>query len=212
MLAVALAALLPAGCAPTARPAPVRPAARPIAAEAVPTARPSVGEPASVAGPVPVGGPVSLAPRSAGPAARVPVRSIPAATRQLIVVQSDGYGATTATVETFRQAGLVPGDWWDDNPASPGYNRFVHGTGPGAGSEALWQVSPQYTYFAVIGYNLPARPGRGSAIFLHVVHPGYATDGCVSLPVADLLRVLRWLDPAAEPRIVMAPRQALGRY
>ena len=88
----------------------------------------------------------------------------------------------------------------------------MHGTGPGAGSEALWQVSPQYTYFAVIGYNLPARPGRGSAIFLHVVHPGYATDGCVSLPVADLLRVLRWLDPAAEPRIVMAPRQALGRY
>src|SRR5438552_9907845 len=103
MLAVALAALLPAGCAPAARPAPVRPAARPIAAEAVPTARPSVGGPASV------GGPVSLASRSAGPAARVPVRSIPAATRQLIVVQSDGYRATTATVETFRHAGLVPG-------------------------------------------------------------------------------------------------------
>ena len=73
-------------------------------------------------------------------------------------------------------------------------------------------MSPQYTYLAVIGYNMPARPGRGSGIFLHEVYPGYATAGCVSLPEADLLRVLRWLDPAASPRIVMAPRQVLARY
>jgi L,D-peptidoglycan transpeptidase YkuD (ErfK/YbiS/YcfS/YnhG family) len=29
------------------------------------------------------------------------------------------------------------------------------------------------------------------------------TIGCVSLPVSDLVNVLRWLDPAQEPRIVM---------
>jgi L,D-peptidoglycan transpeptidase YkuD (ErfK/YbiS/YcfS/YnhG family) len=45
-------------------------------------------------------------------------------------------------------------------------------------------------------------PGAGSAIFLHV-STGGATAGCVSLPSASLLAVLRWLDPAQQPRIVM---------
>ena len=59
-------------------------------------------------------------------------------------------------------------------PGSPTYNTFRHvacGARPpfGGGSEALWRISPQYRYFAVIEYNAhPVVPGRGSAIFLHV--------------------------------------------
>ncbi len=199
------------------------------------------------------------------------LRTLPAATRQVIVVRSDGYAATTAVLETFarvdghwqpalgpmgsrigtggftdhkvegdlatptgvygigatmygiapdpgvryRYHRLVPGDYWNENPRSPGYNGFVHGADPGGGSEPLWMVRPQYTYLAVITYNIPVRPAdppRGSAIFLHVVHPGQATAGCVSLPEGDLVRVLRWLDPAAAPRIVLAPRQVIDRY
>ncbi len=106
---------------------------------------------------------------------------------------------------------LVPGDYWNENSDSPGYNTFVHGSDPGGPSEALWEITPQYTHFAVIRYNMPATPGRGSGIFLHQSGAG-ATLGCVSLAHANLVAVLRWLDPAAAPRVVMAPVSALGRY
>jgi L,D-peptidoglycan transpeptidase YkuD (ErfK/YbiS/YcfS/YnhG family) len=100
---------------------------------------------------------------------------------------------------------LVCGDWWDEDPASPGYNTFRHvacGARPsfGGNSEALWRVAPQYRYFAVIEYNVqPVVPGRGSAIFLHVAVG--ATAGCVSLPETELVRLLRWLRPPARPAI-----------
>jgi L,D-peptidoglycan transpeptidase YkuD (ErfK/YbiS/YcfS/YnhG family) len=99
---------------------------------------------------------------------------------------------------------LVCGDWWDEDVRSPAYNTFRHvacGTRPsfGGDSEALWRIAPQYRYFAVIEYNTgPAVPGRGSAIFLHV-SAGRPTAGCVSLPEAQLVQVLRWLRPAARP-------------
>ena len=100
---------------------------------------------------------------------------------------------------------LVCGDWWDEDPDSSTYNTFRHvacGGRPafGGGSEALWTISPQYRYFAVIEYNAsPVTPGRGSAIFLHVAVG--ATAGCVSLPESRLLLVLRWLRPADRPLI-----------
>ena len=101
---------------------------------------------------------------------------------------------------------LVCGDWWDEDPGSPTYNRFRHvacGTQPsfGGSSEALWRITPQYRYFAVIDYNAsPVVPGRGSAVFMHV-STGRPTAGCVSLPEETLLRVLRWLRPGALVRL-----------
>jgi L,D-peptidoglycan transpeptidase YkuD (ErfK/YbiS/YcfS/YnhG family) len=106
---------------------------------------------------------------------------------------------------------LVQGDYWDENVSSPTYNTFVHGSDPGGASEALWQSPTAYSYFAFINYNVPAVPGEGSGIFLHQSLNRY-TAGCVALPRDDLLRVLRWLDPAANPRIVMAPDSVLSRY
>jgi len=100
---------------------------------------------------------------------------------------------------------LACGDWWNEDPGSPGYNRFRHvpcGTMPafGGASEALWRIVPQYRYFAVIRYNdAPVVPGRGSAIFLHVA--AGATAGCVSLPERKLVRLLRLLRPSARPAI-----------
>jgi len=56
----------------------------------------------------------------------------------------------------------------------------------------------------------PADVRRGSAIFLHVNGRG-STAGCISLSRADMLTILRWLDPARRPRIVMAPLAEIGR-
>ena len=103
---------------------------------------------------------------------------------------------------------LVCGDWWDEDPRSATYNRFRHvrcGARPpfGGGSEALWRATTAYRHFAVVRYNdVPAVPGRGSAIFLHA-DTGRATNGCVSFPLGRLRTVLRWLRPASAPRIVI---------
>jgi len=115
------------------------------------------------------------------------------------------YGIAPDPGVRLRYHRLVCGDWWDEDPASPAYNTFRHvacGARPsfGGASEALWRISPQYRYFVVIEYN--ARPivaGRGSAIFLHVAVG--ATAGCVSLPEAELVQMLRWLRPSAHPLI-----------
>jgi L,D-peptidoglycan transpeptidase YkuD (ErfK/YbiS/YcfS/YnhG family) len=45
-------------------------------------------------------------------------------------------------------------------------------------------------------------PGFGSAVFLHI-NIGVPMAGCVTLPVGELLEILRWLNPAALPRIAM---------
>jgi L,D-peptidoglycan transpeptidase YkuD (ErfK/YbiS/YcfS/YnhG family) len=101
---------------------------------------------------------------------------------------------------------LVCGDWWDEDVHSPTYNTFQHvacGTQTpfGRDSEALWRIAPQYRYFAVIEYNAaPVTRDRGSAIFLHV-SAGRPTAGCVSLPEAQLVRLLRWLQPSAHPLV-----------
>jgi L,D-peptidoglycan transpeptidase YkuD (ErfK/YbiS/YcfS/YnhG family) len=115
------------------------------------------------------------------------------------------YGIAANPGVRFRYHRLVCGDWWDEDPTSPAYNTFQHvacGSTPSfrGGSEALWRISPQYRYFAVIRYN--ARPivrGRGSAIFLHVAVG--ATAGCVSLPEGQLVQLLRWLKPSERPVI-----------
>ena len=93
-------------------------------------------------------------------------------------------------------------DVWDDDPSSPLYNEWVDDrhANPGAAPEPM-DVSA-YDFGAVIAYNTARTPGRGSAIFLHI-NIGTPTAGCVTLPVGELLEILRWLNPADSPRITM---------
>lgn len=62
-----------------------------------------------------------------------------------------------------------------------------------------------YDYGAVIGSNTARTPGLGNGIFRHV-NLGIATAGCVTPPARALLAVLRWLDRARSPRIIMGIR------
>jgi L,D-peptidoglycan transpeptidase YkuD (ErfK/YbiS/YcfS/YnhG family) len=112
---------------------------------------------------------------------------------------------------------LTCGDWWDEDPASPDYNTFQHvscGTPPpfGGDSEALWTETNAYPSFVVVEYNTyEPVPYAGSAIFVHA-DIGTATTGCVSIPLADLDQLLRWLDPAASPEIVLGPASELPAF
>ena len=115
------------------------------------------------------------------------------------------YGLDRDPGVRFRYHRLTCGDWWDEDPVSPTYNEFRHvacGAAPpfrGA-SEALWRATVAYRLFAVLEYNAARVPGRGSAMFLHV-DTGRATNGCVALPRARLVRLLRVLRPGATIRI-----------
>jgi L,D-peptidoglycan transpeptidase YkuD (ErfK/YbiS/YcfS/YnhG family) len=102
----------------------------------------------------------------------------------------------------FPYRAINPSDVWDDDPSSPLYNEWVDDqyADPGADPEPM-DVSA-YDYGAVIAYNTARTPGLGSAIFLHI-NIGMPTAGCVTLPVGELLEILRWLNPAAAPRIEM---------
>jgi L,D-peptidoglycan transpeptidase YkuD (ErfK/YbiS/YcfS/YnhG family) len=121
------------------------------------------------------------------------------------------YGNAADPGVRFRYHRLVCGDWWNEDPASPTYNSFQHvacGRRPAFwnGSEGMWQQPHAYAHVAVVEFNMrPVVPGRGSGIFLHV-STGRATNGCISLARGDLVRVLRWIRPAAAPRIVIGTR------
>ena len=116
------------------------------------------------------------------------------------------YGILPDPGVRFAYHQLVCGDWWDEDSDSPDYNRLVHvpcGVTPSfaARSEDLWLEAPSYDYFAVIEFNWsPVVPGLGSGMFLHV-NDDSPTHGCVSLARADLIHVLRALQPALHPMI-----------
>lgn len=110
----------------------------------------------------------------------------------------------------YRQ--LVPGDCWISDANSPWYNQLVTASPCGAPNEDLFSIGAgPYRYLATTGYNTdPVVRGLGSAIFVHrhrYASNGatVATSGCVSLSEPDLLAVLRWLDPARQPRLLMGP-------
>jgi len=127
------------------------------------------------------------------------------------------YGIAANPGVRFRYHRLACGDWWDEDSESPTYNSFRHvgcGATPpfGGDSEALWRQTRAYRHFAVIAYNMrPVVPGRGSAMFLHE-DTGAPTNGCVSLPPTRLVTLLRWLRPAASPRIAIGTRSELAGF
>jgi L,D-peptidoglycan transpeptidase YkuD (ErfK/YbiS/YcfS/YnhG family) len=118
------------------------------------------------------------------------------------------YGIAPDPGVRYRYRRIVCGDYWVEDPRSPSYNRFRHvpcGQTPPfrVTGERLWQARTAYRHLAVVEFNMrPVVPGRGSGIFLHATTGG-PTNGCISLPVTQLRQVLRWLDPAARPRIAI---------
>jgi len=82
-------------------------------------------------------------------------------------------------------------DGWCDDPAHPLYNHRVKLPFSG-GHEALWRADHAYDLVIPLGYNdAPPVAGKGSAIFMHVMHDdGRPTAGCIALHRHDLLALL----------------------
>jgi L,D-peptidoglycan transpeptidase YkuD (ErfK/YbiS/YcfS/YnhG family) len=126
-----------------------------------------------------------------------------------------GNGPNPGVQEPYHQ--LVCGDWWDEDPGSPSYNTFQHvpcGRPPsfGGNSEALWTETGPYPSFAVVEYNTDRVIAyAGSAIFIHA-DTGTPTTGCVSIPLPELDQLLRWINPADTPTVVMGPASEIRSF
>ncbi len=72
-------------------------------------------------------------------------------------------------------------------------------------AEIMRRDDGAYETGIMIGHN-PARvPGGGSCIFLHLWKgPGEGTAGCTALSRENVRTILAWIDPAREPRLVLA--------
>jgi L,D-peptidoglycan transpeptidase YkuD (ErfK/YbiS/YcfS/YnhG family) len=110
-----------------------------------------------------------------------------------------------------------------DDSGSPDYNQLRRAPAPGplASSSEPWQSAEHlrlptdhYKLLVPIDYNGllgsgrkdPPRRGAGSCIFLHVAPPpGGGTAGCTALLEADLLRLLRALDPSSPILFLLLP-------
>ena len=91
---------------------------------------------------------------------------------------------------------LSPTLGWCDDPTSPDYNRLI--LRPFSPShECLWRSDVLYNIVVILDYNLlPAVPGKGSAIFLHVAgHTFPSTKGCVALQQEHLVSILSQITP-----------------
>ena len=91
---------------------------------------------------------------------------------------------------------IGPSDLWSDDPRDRDYNHMVRAP-HGFSHEALRRADPMYDLILITDWNWPhAKPGHGSAIFLHRWRrPGTATAGCVALAPADLLWIAQRLRP-----------------
>ena len=120
------------------------------------------------------------------------------------LTQAFGRATNPGTGLPYFQTGSS--DWWVSDVNSTLYNTHQHCTACGFDtgvSENLYGAGYVYTYAVVIDYNrFPVVRGAGSAFFLHVTD-GSATAGCVAIPEADLVSIMRWLTPAAQPRILI---------
>ena len=99
-------------------------------------------------------------------------------------------------------------DGWCDDPRDGRYNRPVR-LPVSASAETLWRQDRLYDVVGILDWNLrPRIRHRGSAIFLHLCRPGLqATEGCVALRRADLLRLLAVCGPRPVFDVAPPPRR-----
>jgi L,D-peptidoglycan transpeptidase YkuD (ErfK/YbiS/YcfS/YnhG family) len=106
--------------------------------------------------------------------------------------------ATALPMQRTRQSML-----WCDASGNANYNRLV--TAPFASShEDMMRKDGLYDVCLVLDWNITSRSrNRGSAIFMHMIRPGYEpTAGCVALHPRDIRRILPHIRKGTKIRIL----------
>jgi len=96
---------------------------------------------------------------------------------------------------------------WCDQPEHPAYNRPVVNR-PGApfrpSHEEMMRADGLYDVCLVLDWNITSRArNRGSAIFFHLIKPGYQpTAGCIAVSLADMKRLIRFMRKGTLVRVL----------
>jgi L,D-peptidoglycan transpeptidase YkuD (ErfK/YbiS/YcfS/YnhG family) len=114
-----------------------------------------------------------------------------------------GYADTMDTRMPYRAMGS--NDFCIDDIDSPEYNQHVTGNKDSIGHlEIMRRTDQLYEMGIWVGYNTkPAEPGNGSCIFLHIWRNADApTSGCTAMSETNISKLIKWLDPAAQPVLI----------
>lgn len=92
---------------------------------------------------------------------------------------------------------------WCDQPDDPNYNRLVKAPFKPS-HEELRRGDGLYDICLVLDWNIHSRRRhRGSAIFFHLIKPGYEpTAGCIAVSLRDMRRILPYLRAGTTVRVV----------
>ncbi len=95
---------------------------------------------------------------------------------------------------TLPMRRIRPDMLWCDQPEHPSYNRLVKAPFKPS-HEEMKRRDGLYDVCLVLDWNVSSRKRhRGSAIFFHLIRPGYQpTAGCVAVTLRDMQRLLRFI-------------------
>lgn len=164
---------------------------------------------------------IAVSPRETNARLRAGWLEMPCAlgARGLLLRKREGDGATPVGVWPMRRAfyradrlpppatalplrPIRPADGWCDAPGDRRYNRPVMLPYP-ASAESMWREDHLYDIVIVLGHNdSPARPGLGSAVFMHLARPDFGpTRGCIALAPVDMLKLIARCRPGTMVRV-----------
>lgn len=98
-----------------------------------------------------------------------------------------------------------------DDPGSQYYNQLVDRSkvarADWRSSEQMRRADDLYKWGVFVAHNPAAASGAGSCIFLHIWKSSSTpTTGCTAMAERDLVELLRWFDPTAQPVLIQMPR------
>ncbi len=96
-----------------------------------------------------------------------------------------------------------------DDSHSKDYNKIldINTSGQPKSFEWMRRDDELYKIGLVVEHNSARKKGAGSCIFFHIRKSEDApTAGCSAMREEDLSTIIKWLDPAKEPKVVQIPR------
>lgn len=113
-------------------------------------------------------------------------------------------GERPVRLETPLALRRIRGDMlWCDQPDDPNYNRLVKAPF-GPSHEEMKRKDGLYDVCLVMDWNVTSRArNRGSAIFFHLIRPGYEpTEGCIAIHRRDMRRLLPFMRKGTVVRVL----------
>ena len=127
-----------------------------------------------------------------------------------------GQAAPSGTRLPYDVIGIQYQDCWISDQNDPAYNRWVlRPVCEGQNVKLGDRSSTIFKSAIIFDFNATDRvPGRGSALFIHSAVTDdngnmRTTFGGIALHDGDVRDLIKWLDPKANPRLVMGPESQL---